>query len=183
MRYLKLFENFDDNKEVIDALEKILDCVENKKSISSEIEGPTLMELQSKCSDEEVMSFLTKAAEITVEEYKGKVVPFWEEKSVDMYIDKNKLKSLIDILKGSPEKADPKIKLERFMTFESLDNFHHISKEQYNLFSQVPALGELRTKNAIKLEKADDSDEFIVHYDENDVETVDILKTQGIISE
>jgi hypothetical protein len=171
MKHLKLFENFDDNKEVVDALKKILDCVTNKKSISSEIEGPTLMDLQSKCSNEDVMLFLTKAAEITQEEYKGEVVPFWEEKLVDMYIDKNKLKALIEKLEANPEKSESGMKLEKFSNFlkESHTKSVHISADEMNLFSQEPALQELITNKKITLKNKE------VLFDENDEETRDLL--------
>jgi hypothetical protein len=160
MKYLKLFENFDDNKEVIDALKKILICIENGKMITSVLNGGTIMDLHDNCSDEEVMSFLSKAADIASEEYQGTKV------SLKDVLDRNELNGLIKKLEGNPEKAEAKMKLE---LSESLDNFHHISEEEYSQFSQVPALGELITKSKVKLEKDR------IFYDENDIETKEIL--------
>lgn len=163
MKYLKLFENFDDNKEVVDTLKKILNCIKNGKKITSVLNGGTIIDLHDNCSDEEVMKFLSKAAEIAGEEIQGTQV------DLKTQFDANELEGLITKLEGNPEKSEAKIKLEKFITFESLDTFHHISEEEYNQFSQVPALGELITKNKVKLEKDR------IFYDENDVETKEIL--------
>ena len=160
MRYLKLFENFDDNKEVVDALKKILNCIKNGKKITSVLNGGTLMDLHDNCSDEQVMNFLSKASEVAGEEIQGTQVDLKNQ------FDANELEGLIRILEGNPEKAEPKMELE---LSESLDSFHHISEDEYNQFSQVPVLGELITKSKVKLEKDR------IFYDENDVETKEIL--------
>jgi hypothetical protein len=160
MRYLKLFENFDDNKEVVDALKKILNCIKNGKKITSVLNGGTLMDLHDNCSDEQVMSFLSKASEVAGEEIQGTQVDLKNQ------FDANELEGLIRILEGNPEKSEPKMELE---LSESLDSFHHISEEEYSQFSQVPALGELITKGKVTLEKDR------IFYDENDVETKEIL--------
>jgi hypothetical protein len=164
MKYLKLFENFVDNKEVIDALKKILNCIKNGKKITSVLNGGTLMDLHDNCGEENigerVKSVLLKAADIASEEYQGTKV------SLKDVLDGNELNGLIKELEGNPEKAEPKMKLE---LSESLDNFHHISEEEYSQFSQVPALGELITKGKVTLEKDR------IFYDENDVETKEIL--------
>ena len=160
MRYLKLFENFDDNKEVVDALKKILNCIKNGKKITSVLNGGTLMDLHDNCSDEQVMNFLLKASEVAEEEIQGTQVDLKNQ------FDANELEGLIRILEGNPEKAEPKMELE---LSESLDSFHHISEDEYNQFSQVPVLGELITKSKVKLEKDR------IFYDENDVETKEIL--------
>jgi hypothetical protein len=174
MRYLQLFENFDDNKPVIDALKTILRCINSGKKISSEINGGKLMDLHDKCEDPQVQEFLVKAAEVAGEEIQGTII------DLNFEFDKNELEGLIRILEANPEKdEDSNFKIERFtkLTNESLNNFHHISEEELNLFSQVPALEELITKMKVRLEKDG------IHFDENDSETVEILKTQGIITE
>ena len=162
MRYLKLFENFGDNKEVIDTLKKILICIKNGELITSVLNGGTLRDLHDKCGEEEeeVKSFLLKASEVAEEEIQGTQV------DLKTQFDANKLKGLIKKLEGNPEKAEPKMELE---LSESLDSFHHISEDEYNQFSQVPVLGELITKSKVKLEKDR------IFYDENDVETKEIL--------
>ncbi len=182
MRYLKQFESFDDNKEVVDALKKILHCVKTSEKITSKINGGTLWDLHDKCEDDDVKSFLSKAAEITELEIQGSKTDLTKEFEEVMPLDdvEKKLDSLIQMLEANPEKdEDSNFKIESFTKFtnESLHNFHHISEEELNLFSQVPALEELITKMKVRLEKDG------IHFDENDLETVEILKSQGIITE
>lgn len=166
MKYLKLFENFDDNKPVVDALKTIYSCIKNGTKISSEINGGKLMDLHDSCEVPQVQDFLKKAAEVTSEEIQGTIVDL-----KDMF-DINELEGLIRILEANPEKDESyNLKIESFSSFrdESLDNFHHISKEELNLFSEVPALQELITKLKVRLEKDK------IHYNKNDGETLEIL--------
>lgn len=166
MKYLKLFENFDDNKPVVDALKTIYSCIKNGTKISSKINGGKLMDLHDSCEDPQVQDFLVKAAEVTSEEIQGTIVDL-----KDMF-DINELEGLIRILEANPEKDESyNLKIESFSSFrnESLDNFHHISEEELNLFSEVPALQELITKLKVRLEKDK------IHYNENDEETLEIL--------
>lgn len=97
MKYLKLFENFNDNKPVIDALEDILSCVNNGKRITSKLNGGKLMDLHDRCDDSQVMEFLAKAAEVVGEEVQGTIVPLKD------IFDSNELEGLIRILKANPE--------------------------------------------------------------------------------
>lgn len=97
MKYLKLFENFNDNKPVIDALEDILSCINSGKRITSKLNGGKLMDLHDKCDDPQVQSFLLQAAEITGEEAQGTKVTLSE------VFDKDELEGIIRILKANPE--------------------------------------------------------------------------------
>jgi hypothetical protein len=165
MKYLKLFENFDDNKVVVDALKDILSCINTGKKITSKINGSKLMDLHDNCDDEQVMGFLAKAAEIAGEEY--------QETQVDLktQFDVNELEGLIRILEANPEKDEAGMKVERFSTFifESHNKRVSVSEDEMNLFSDEPALQELITKNKITLKNGE------VLYDENDEETKDLL--------
>ena len=165
MRYLKQFESFDDNKEVIDALKKIHRCAINDKSITSELNGGTLMDLHDKCEDPQVQQFLIQASEIAQKELEGTKV------SLKDIIDVNELEGLIRILEANPEKSESGMKLEKFSNFlkESHTKSVHISDDEMNLFSQEPALQELITNQKITLKNRE------VLFDENDEETRDLL--------
>lgn len=97
MRYLKLFENFDDNKPVVSALKDILSCIKTGKKITSKLNGGTLMDLHDNCEDTQVMDFLSKAAEIAGEEVQGTQIDIKKE------FDVNELEGLIRILEANPE--------------------------------------------------------------------------------
>ena len=165
MRYLKQFESFDDNKEVIDALKKIHRCAINDKSITSELNGGTLMDLHDKCEDPQVQQFLIQASEIAQKELEGTKV------SLKDIIDVNELEGLIRILEANPEKSESGMKLEKFSNFlkESHTKSVHISDDEMNLFSQESALQELITNQKITLKNRE------VLFDENDEETRDLL--------
>jgi hypothetical protein len=165
MKHLKLFENFDDNKEVVDALKKILSCIKTGKRITSELNGGTIMDLHDKCSDTQVMDFLSKAAEVVNYEIQGTQVP------LKQFFDEDELEGLIRILEANPEKSESGMKLEKFSNFlkESHTKSVHISDDEMNLFSDESALQELITKNKITLKNKE------VLFDENDEETRDLL--------
>jgi hypothetical protein len=97
MKYLKLFENFNDNKPVIDALEDILSCIKTGTRITSKLNGGKLMDLHDNCDDEQVMNFLSKAAEIAGQEIQGTQV------DLKTQFDANELEGLIRILEANPE--------------------------------------------------------------------------------
>lgn len=97
MKYLKLFENFNDNKPVIDALEDIYSCIKNNKRITSKLNGGKLMDLHDKCDDSQVQEFLVKAAEVAGEEAQGTSVQLKD------FFDVDELEGLIRILKANPE--------------------------------------------------------------------------------
>jgi hypothetical protein len=97
MRYLKLFENFNDNKPVVSALKDILSCINSGKKITSKLNGGTIMDLHDNCDDEQVMNFLAKAAEIAGEEIQGTQI------DLKTQFDKNELEGLIRILEANPE--------------------------------------------------------------------------------
>lgn len=166
MKYLKLFENFDDNKPVINALKDILSCVKSGKKITSKLNGGTLMDLHDNCNDEQVMSFLSKAAEIAGEEYQGTQVDLSKE------FDTNELEGLIRILEANPEKDEAGMKIESFSKFILESNHNksvHISEDEMNLFSDESVLQKLITDKKITLKNGE------VLFDENDEETRDIL--------
>lgn len=165
MKYLKLFENFEDNKPVVKALKDILSCIKSGEKITSKINGGTLMDLHDNCDDEQVMSFLSKAAEIAGEEYQGTIIDVKKE------FDVNELEGLIRILEANPEKDEAGMKVERFSTFisESHNKRVSVSENEMNLFSDEPALQELITKNKITLKNGE------VFYDESDTETKELL--------
>lgn len=165
MRYLKQFESFDDNKEVIDALKKIHRCAINDKSITSELNGGTLMDLHDKCDDPQVQQFLVQASEIAQEELEGTKV------SLKDIIDVNELEGLIRILEANPENSDGGMKVESFSKFiyESHNKKVTLSEVEMNFFSDEPALQELITKNKITLKNGE------VFYDESDIETKELL--------
>jgi hypothetical protein len=97
MKHLKLFENFEDNKEVVNALKKIHSCINSGKSIISQLNGGTLMDLHDKCDDPQVQEFLIKAAEVAAEETQGTKV---ELKDI---FDIDELNGLIRILEANPK--------------------------------------------------------------------------------
>lgn len=97
MKYLKLFENFDDNKPVINALKDILSCIKTGKKITSKLNGGTLMDLHDNCEDPQVMDFLSKAAEIASQEYTGTQI------DLKTQFDASELEGLIRILEANPE--------------------------------------------------------------------------------
>ena len=165
MKHLKLFENFDDNKEVVDALKKILSCIKTGKRITSELNGGTIMDLHDKCSDTQVMDFLSKAAEVVNYEIQGTQVP------LKHFFDEDELEGLIRILEANPEKSESGMKSEKFSNFlkESHTKSVHISDDEMNLFSQESALQELITNQKITLKNKE------VLFDENDEETRDLL--------
>jgi len=165
MRYLKFFESFDDNKEVVDALKKILKCIKGGKKITSELNGGTLMDLHDKCEDTQVQEFLIKAVEVASEEIEGTIVTL-----TDIF-DANELEGLIRILEANPENSPAGMKVESFLNFttESHNKKVTLSEDEMSLFSDQPALQELITQNKITLKNGE------VFYDESDEETRDLL--------
>jgi len=166
MRYLKLFENFEDNKEVVNTLQKILTCVKSNKSLTSELNGGTIMDLHDKCSDEQVMDFLSKAADAIGEELSGTKVDLKSK------FDANELEGVIRILKANPVKSEPVgMKIEKYSRFiyESHNKSISLSEDEMNLFSQESSLQELISKNKITLKNGE------VLFDENDEETRELL--------
>ena len=165
MRYLKFFESFDDNKQVIDALKSLHSCIVNGKSITSKLNGGTLMDLHDKCDDTQVQEFLAKASEIAGEEAMGTKV------NLKDFFDANELEGLIRILEANPENSTSGMKVERFSKY--LNENHNkritLSDDEMNLFSDQPALQELITKSKITLKNGE------VFYDDSDVETRDLL--------
>ena len=97
MKYLKLFENFEDNEPVVDTLETILRLVKSSQKLSSKLNGGSVMDLHDKCDDPQVMDILSSAVDVISQELEGSVV-----KSSD-FIDVNELEGLIRILKANPE--------------------------------------------------------------------------------
>lgn len=165
MKYLKLFESFDDNKPVINELKKILNCTKTGKSIISELNGGTLMDLHDKCDDPQVQEFLFKAAEIAGQEAGGiKVNP-------KDFFDSNELEGLIRILEANPEKDESGMKVESFSKFisESHNKSISLSEDEMNLFSSESPLQKLITDKKITLKNGE------VLFDENDEETKEIL--------
>jgi hypothetical protein len=165
MKYLKLFENFEDNKPVIEALETILSLVKSGKRLSSKLNGGTVMDLHDGCSDPQVMEILANAVDVISQELEGTKV------DASHFIDTNELEGMIRILKANPEKSEEGMKVERFSNFvkESHSKSVHVSEDEMNLFSQEPALQELITKNKITLKNGE------VLFDENDEETKQLL--------
>lgn len=98
MKYLKLFESFDDNKPVIDALEKILTCAKSGSPVTSKLNGGTIMDLHDECTDPQVQEFLVAAAEAVSDEIQGTKV------NLKDMIDVQELEGVIRILKANPEK-------------------------------------------------------------------------------
>lgn len=96
MKYLKLFENFDNNKPVIDALNDIIVCIKSGKKLSSKLNGGTLIDLHDTCEIEDVQSVLKAAADIVADEIEGTVVDL---KNIQQ-LDTEKLQSLIDVLQN-----------------------------------------------------------------------------------
>jgi len=97
MKYLKLFENFNDNEPVVKTLETILKLVKSGKRLSSELNGGTVMDIHDKCDDPQIMEILANAVDIISQELEGTQV-----KASD-FIDVNELEGLIRILKANPE--------------------------------------------------------------------------------
>lgn len=160
-----LFESFDDNKEVVDALKKILSCTKSGKSITSTLNGGAIMDLHDKCDDPQVQEFLVKAAEIAGEELEGTKV------NLKDFFDINELEGLIRILEANPEKDEVGMKVERFSTFisESHNKRVSVSEDEMNLFSSESALQKLITDRKITLKNGE------VLFDESDQETKEIL--------
>ena len=98
MKHLKLFENFEDNKPVITALQKILSCVKSGKKITSQLNGGSIMDLHDKCDDPEVMEILLKAVEIASDEIQGTKVNLTD------FFEVKELEGLIEILEANPKK-------------------------------------------------------------------------------
>lgn len=96
MKYLKMFENFDNNKPVIDALNDIIDCVKSGKKLSSELNGETLIDLHDNCDGKDVRTILKAASDIISDEIKGTVVDL----STIQQLDTKKIESLIDVLQN-----------------------------------------------------------------------------------
>ena len=165
MKYLKLFENFEDNKPVIEALETILSLIKSGKKLSSKLNGGTVMDLHDGCSDPQVMEILTNAVDVISQELEGTKV------DASQFIDVDELEGIVRILKANPEKSEEGMKVERFSNFvkESHSKSVHVSEDEMNLFSQEPALQELITKNKITLKNGE------VLFDENDEETKQLL--------
>ena len=97
MKYLKLFENFNDNEPVIETLETILSLVKSGKRLSSKLNGGSVMDLHDKCDDSQVMKILANVVDVISQEIEGSVV-----KASD-FIDINELEGLIRILKANPK--------------------------------------------------------------------------------
>jgi hypothetical protein len=165
MKYLKLFENFEDNQPVIETLETILSLVKSGKRLSSKLNGGTVMDLHDGCDDPQVMEILSNAVDVISQEIEGTKV------DASHFIDTDELEGLVRILKANPEKSEEGMKVERFSNFvkESHSKSVHISEEEMNLFSQEAALQELITKNKITLKNGE------VLFDENDEETKQLL--------
>jgi hypothetical protein len=165
MKYLKLFENFEDNQPVIETLETILSLVKSGKRLSSKLNGGTVMDLHDGCDDPQVMEILSNVVDVISQEIEGTKV------DASHFIDTDELEGIIRILKANPEKSDTGMKVEGFSNFvkESHSKSVHISEEEMNLFSQEAALQELITKNKITLKNKE------VLFDENDEETRELL--------
>jgi hypothetical protein len=165
MKYLKLFENFEDNKPVIETLETILSLVKSGKRLSSKLNGGTVMDLHDGCSDPQIMEILANAVDVISQELEGTKV------DASQFIDVDELEGIVRILKANPEKSEEGMKVERFSNFvkESHSKSVHVSEDEMNLFSQEPALQELITKNKITLKNGE------VLFDENDEETKQLL--------
>lgn len=96
MKYLKLFENFDNNKPVIDALEVIASCVEEKEKLSSKLNGGTLIDLHDMCDIEDVREILKAAEEVISTEIGGTGVDLDNLQQ----LNPEKIRSLIDVLQN-----------------------------------------------------------------------------------
>ncbi len=165
MRYLKFFENFDDNKVVISTLKDILSCVKTNKPLSSKLNGTKIMDIHDQCSDEKIMGYLIKAADVTLEEASGKMVDLKSK------FDVNDLDALIKMLEANPQKSETSMKVESFNTFvtESHNKSIKLTDEEMDLFSEESSLQELISKNKIKLKNGE------VLFDESDKETKETL--------
>jgi len=163
MKYLKFFENFDDNKIVISTLKDILSCVKTNKPLSK-LNVAKIMDIHDQCSDEKVMSYLIKAADARLEEAIGKAVDLKSK-----YV--NDLDALIKMLEANPEKSETSMKVESFNTFvtESHNKSIKLTDEEMDLFSEESSLQELISKNKITLKNGE------VLFDENDAETKETL--------
>jgi hypothetical protein len=96
MKYLKLFENFDNNKPVIDALKVIASCVEGGEKLSSKLNGRTLMDLHDMCDIEDVREILKAAEEVISTEIGGTGVDLGNLQQ----LNPEKIRSLIDVLQN-----------------------------------------------------------------------------------
>jgi hypothetical protein len=90
MKYLKLFENFEDNKPVVETLETILSLVKSGQRLSSKLNGGTVMDLHDECSDPQVMEILSNAVDVISQELEGTKV------DASHFIDINELESSVD---------------------------------------------------------------------------------------
>ena len=91
-----MFENFDNNKPVIDALNDIIDCIKSGKKLSSKLNGGTLIDLHDNCDGEDVRTILKAASDIISDEIEGTVVDL----ITIQQLDTKKIQSLIDVLKN-----------------------------------------------------------------------------------
>ena len=165
MKYLKLFESFDDNKEVVISLKKIHQCIETGAAITSELNAGDLVELHDKCEDPEVKEFLLGAVGIAEQELGG------EKVVVGQFMDSDQLLGLITKLEANPVRSTPGMKIESYSLF-MLENHNmgvKISGIEMNLFSSEPVLGELITNGKITLKDRE------VLFDGDDAETREIL--------
>lgn len=96
MKYLKMFENFDNNKPVIDALNDIIDCIKSDKKLSSKLNGGTLIDLHDNCDVEDVRTILKTAADIISDEIEGTQVDLKHLHQLDI----ENIESLIDVLQN-----------------------------------------------------------------------------------
>lgn len=165
MKYLKLFESFDDNKEVVEALIKIQVCIKTGVPITSKLNAGTLIELHDQCQDEEVMDFLLGASGIAEQELRG------EKVMSGQFMDSDQLRALITKLEANPVRSTTALKIESYSRFilEGHTYAVKISPVEMELFSQEPVLGELITNGKITLRDGE------VLFDENDTETREIL--------
>jgi hypothetical protein len=159
MKYLKLFEAFEDNESVVETLETILSLVKSGKSLSSKLNGGTVMDLHDKCSDPQVMEILSNVVDVISQEVEGNKV------DATQLIDTNELEGIIRILKANPEKSSGGMKPVKESHNKSVD----ISEDEMNLFSDEPALQELISKNKITLRNGK------VLFDESDEDTKTLL--------
>jgi hypothetical protein len=96
MKYLKMFENFDNNKPVIDALKDIISCVETGKKLSSKLNGGTLIDLHDKCESEDVRTILKASSDIISDEIEGTQIDLKHISQLNV----ENIKSLIDVLQN-----------------------------------------------------------------------------------
>lgn len=165
MKYIKLFESFDDNKKVVEALKKIQDCIETGRPITDELNAGALVELHDQCEDEEVQGFLLGASKIAEQELRG------EKVMSGQFMDSDQFRALITKLEANPVRSTPGMKIESYSRFmlETHTYAVKISTPEMDLFSQQAVLGELIANGKITLKDGE------VLFDENDRETREIL--------